>query len=141
LIPVLTVLKWLFILVTKEQGGRTNCRRLLFHSSCGTITGIFAWLYKDYGHACIPYGIKPAIIAIILSYFFLAKEIKNSSIRDYRYCFASCCLSSMKLYFFWRRILSFILESLTNKNSTTREQLDSADTFPVSKRLYWHLQI
>jgi chromate transporter len=33
----------------------------------------------------------------------------------------------------WRRILSFILNSLTNKNSTTKEQLDSADTFPVSK--------
>jgi chromate transporter len=38
------------------------------------ITGIFAWLYKDYGQTCNPtffMGIKPAIIAIILELFFL----------------------------------------------------------------------
>jgi chromate transporter len=43
------------------------------------ITGIFAWLYKDYGQlpAIQPflYGIKPAIIAIILGAIFpLAKK-------------------------------------------------------------------
>jgi chromate transporter len=64
-------------MVTKEQGGRTNCRRLLFHSSCSTITGIFAWLYKDYGHTCIPYGIKPAIIAIILGAIFFWQRKKT----------------------------------------------------------------
>jgi chromate transporter len=42
------------------------------------ITGIFAWLYKDYGQPAIQpflYGIKPAIIAIILGAIFpLAKK-------------------------------------------------------------------
>jgi chromate transporter len=54
----------------------TNCRRLLFHSSCGIITGIFAWLYKDYGQPAINlfYGIKPAIIAILGAIFPLAKK-------------------------------------------------------------------
>jgi chromate transporter len=50
------------------------------------LTGIFAWLYKDYGQLPrfnLLYGIKPAIIAIILGAIFpLAKKIlENSSIR------------------------------------------------------------
>jgi chromate transporter len=42
------------------------------------LTGIFAWLYKDYGQLPrfnLLYGIKPAIIAIILGAIFpLAKK-------------------------------------------------------------------
>jgi chromate transporter len=56
------------------------------------ITGIFAWLYKDYGQLQSKLFIwyKPAIIAIILGAIFpLAKKSLKNSSRDYRwYCFA-----------------------------------------------------
>jgi chromate transporter len=60
----------------------------------GTNNRIFAWLYKDYGQLpaiLFLYGIKPAIIAIILGAIFpLAKSLKV----DYRwYCFASCAVA------------------------------------------------
>jgi chromate transporter len=41
------------------------------------ITGIFAWLYKDYGNylqSNLLYGIKPAIIVILGAIFPLAKK-------------------------------------------------------------------
>jgi chromate transporter len=73
-------------------------------------------LYKDYGQlpAIQPflYGIKPAIIAIILGAIFLwqrnLKTVQLGIIGGIVFSFRCC--SSMKLYFFWRRILSFILE-------------------------------
>ena len=63
----------LAIHIGKEKGG---WKGLLLAGSCFIlpsvlITGIFAWLYKQYGQ--LPqvepfvYGIKPAIIAIILA--------------------------------------------------------------------------
>jgi chromate transporter len=88
------------------QGGGTNCRRLLFHSSCGIITGIFAWLYKDYGQlpAIQPFiRYKTIIIAIILGLFFLWQKILKTvqlGIIGVLFYFFRCC-SSMKLYFFF----------------------------------------
>jgi chromate transporter len=66
------------------------------------LTGIFAWLYKDYGSYLrfnLLYGIKPAIIAIILGAIFpLAKKslktVRLGNYRDYFCCFRCC--SSMK---------------------------------------------
>jgi chromate transporter len=82
------------------HGERAGWKGLIVAGLCFIIpavilTGIFAWLYKDYGQLPrfnLLYGIKPAIIAIILGAIFpLAKKIlENSSIRDYRdYGFAA----------------------------------------------------
>jgi chromate transporter len=81
------------------------------------------------------YGIKPAIIAIILGAIFpLAKKSKNSSIRDYRCIVLLLALLQFnEIILLLCRILSFILEFIDQQNSTTKGTVDSADAFPVSK--------
>lgn len=71
--------------IGKERGGWKGffVAGLCFILPAVLITGIFAWLYKNYGQlpALQPfiYGIKPAIIAIILSAIFpLAKKSLKS---------------------------------------------------------------
>ncbi len=50
---------------------RTDCCRALLHYSAVIITAAFAWAYQQYGQ--LPqvqpfiYGIKPAIIAVVVS--------------------------------------------------------------------------
>jgi chromate transporter len=80
------------------------------------LTGIFAWLYKDYGQLPrfnLLYGIKPAIIAIILGAIFpLAKK----SLKTVRLGIIGIMVLLLSLLqfneiaLFWRWILGFILE-------------------------------
>ena len=67
--------------IGRERAGwkRADSGRFCFIFPAVIITGIFAWLYKEYGHlpevSPFIYGIKPAIIAIIIGAAFpLAKN-------------------------------------------------------------------
>jgi chromate transporter len=106
------------------------------------LTGIFAWLYKDYGQ--LPeiqpflYGIKPAIIAIILGAIFpLAKK----SIKTVRLAMIGIIVLLLSLLqfneialLFGAGFLALFWNSLTNKNSDTMGNTWSPLLlFPVSK--------
>jgi chromate transporter len=106
------------------------------------ITGIFAWLYKDYGQ--LPeiqpflYGIKPAIIAIILGAIFpLAKK----SLKTVQLGIIGCIVLLLALLqfneimlLFGAGFLALFWNSLTNKNASTKENIwIPLMLFPISK--------
>jgi chromate transporter len=106
------------------------------------LTGIFAWLYKDYGH--LPeiqpflYGIKPAIIAIILGAIFpLAKK----SLKTVQLGIIGCIVLLLSLLqfneimlLFGAGFLALFWNSFTNKNSGTKgNNWIPLMLFPVSK--------
>lgn len=92
------------------------------------ITGIFAWLYKDYGQ--LPeiqpflYGIKPAIIAIILGAIFpLAKK----SLKTVRLGIIGGCVLLLSLLqvneialLFGAGLIALIWNSITEPNSSIK---------------------
>jgi chromate transporter len=106
------------------------------------ITGIFAWLYKDYGQlpAIQPflYGIKPAIIAIILGAIFpLAKKslktVQLGIIGGIVLLLALLQFNEIILLF-GAGFLALFWNSLTNKNSTPKgNSWIPLILFPVSK--------
>jgi chromate transporter len=106
------------------------------------ITGVFAWLYKDYGQ--LPeiqpflYGIKPAIIAIILGAIFpLAKK----SLKTVQLGIIGCIVLLLALLqfneimlLFGAGFLALFWNSLTNKNASTKENIwIPLMLFPISK--------
>jgi chromate transporter len=106
------------------------------------LTGIFAWLYKDYGH--LPeiqpflYGIKPAIIAIILGAIFpLAKK----SLKTVQLGIIGCIVLLLSLLqfneimlLFGAGFLALFWNSFTNKNSDKKgNNWIPLMLFPVSK--------
>jgi chromate transporter len=106
------------------------------------LTGVFAWLYKDYGQ--LPeiqpflYGIKPAIIAIILGAIFpLAKK----SLKTVQLGIIGCIVLLLALLqfneimlLFGAGFLALFWNSLTNKNASTKENIwIPLMLFPISK--------
>lgn len=100
----------LAIHIGKERAG---WRGLLVAGSCFIIpavliTGIFAWLYKEYGESPqvqpFVYGIKPAIIAIILAAIFpLAKK----SLKSIELAILGCAVLILSLFNFNEIFLMF----------------------------------
>lgn len=106
------------------------------------LTGIFAWLYKDYGQ--LPeiqpflYGIKPAIIAIILGAIFpLAKK----SLKTVRLGIIGLMVLLLSLLqfneialLFGAGFLALLWNSLTNKDSNSKwNSFIPLTLLPVSK--------
>lgn len=90
------------------------------------ITGLFAWLYQQYGQ--LPevtpfiYGIKPAVIAIIImaAYKLGKKAIKNTILAILGIIALVFCLLGVSeiIVLFGAALAGFLLYLITNKNKT-----------------------
>ncbi|AOZ98745.1 chromate efflux transporter [Flavobacterium commune] len=108
------------------------------------ITGIFAWLYKQFGQ--LPrvqpfvYGIKPAIIAVILGAIFpLAKKsLKSFELLIVGLLVLSCSLLGInEIYLmFGAGFLALFLDSIRNKSLRNTNSVFPLAFLPITKTVF-----
>ncbi len=108
------------------------------------ITGLFAWGYQQYGNlpevAPFLYGIKPAIIAVIISAMLSLgkKAFKTIELGIIGTLCAIACLVGVNeiAVLFGAGIIGVLLHLLKNQDSSVKSMIPLAIPFPAGK-LFW----